>query len=306
MNEIDAVVGLRPLRALVTVADAHSFRAAAVELGYTQSAVSHQIASLERAVGATLLTRPGGRAPTELTAAGETAYRHARRALNAVESMRADARAVETEHGRLRVGVFQAAAATLLPAALALYRQERPNVTVALSEPPDRRSLARVVAQGELDLAVTVNPEPDDRLEAVPLVDDSWTILARNDSELALAEDPGFDGLNGAPLIAWRERWPNQAELEEAWRRGGVTPRIIYRTDDNLALQRFVAAGLGYACVGRLGSDALVDSRLRALTPRDIAPPRTVALVYPRRRRLSGAAQALVELLRGRARELAG
>lgn len=306
IDGIDGAVGLRPLRALVTVADARSFRGAAIELGYTQSAVSHQIAALERALGTPLLTRPGGRAPTALTVAGETAYRHARRALHAVESMEADVRAIHSEHGTLRVGIFPAAAAALLPAALAAYRRERPNVTVALSEPSEHHSLVQALAQGELDVAVTINPEPHDRVEAIPLFEDPWVILARKDSEIALAADPSCELLDAAAVIAWRACWRHQAALEDAWRRRGIAPRIIYRTDDNLTLQRFVAAGLGYACIGRLGSKGPDDPSLRSITPRDVLPPRTVALIYPRRRRLPSSAHVLIELLRTRARELTG
>ncbi|MGA8338455.1 MAG: LysR family transcriptional regulator, partial [Solirubrobacteraceae bacterium] len=80
-NSIVNRVELRELRALVAVADHDSFRAGAAALGYTQSAVSHQIAELERAAGTSLFTRPGGRGRIRLTPAGEAAYRHARRAL---------------------------------------------------------------------------------------------------------------------------------------------------------------------------------------------------------------------------------
>ena len=211
MDKIDDSIGLRPLRALVAVADARSFRGAAAALGYTQSAVSHQIAQLESALGTPLLTRPGGRAPTALTPAGETAYRHARRALEAVESMGADVRAIHSERGTLRMGIFQAAVTALLPATLAAYRRERPNVSVILSEPKQHRSLVQALAQGELDLAVTINPEPDDRVEAIALLDDPWVMLTREDSELARAPEPGFELLDGAPVIAWQAGWPNQA-----------------------------------------------------------------------------------------------
>ena len=306
MEQIDASIGMRPLRALVAVADARSFRGAAAALGYTQSAVSHQIAQLEAALGAPLLTRPGGRAPTALTPAGETAYRHARRALEAVESMGADVRAIHSERGTLRMGIFQAAVTDLLPATLAAYRRERPNVSVILSEPKQHRSLVQALARGELDLAVTINPEPDDRVEAIALLDDPWVMLTRADSELARAPEPAFELLDGAPVIAWQAGWPNQAELENAWRKRGIAPHIIFRTDDNLALQRLVAAGLGSACVGRLGAETPIDPGLRALTPRDVIAPRTVALVYPRHRRLPAAAHTLIELLRDRAAQLTG
>jgi DNA-binding transcriptional LysR family regulator len=147
MYEIDGAVGVQALRALVAVADAGSFRGAAAQLGYTQSAVSHQIAVLERAVGAQLLTRPGGRAPTALTTPGEAAYLHARRALQAIESMGADVRAIHSERGTVRVGIFQTAAATLLPAVLAGYRRERPNVTIELTEPSEHQGLVEALAQ---------------------------------------------------------------------------------------------------------------------------------------------------------------
>ena len=63
-----------------------------------------------------------------------------------------------------------------------------------------------------------------------------------------------------------------------AWRRRGIKPRVVYRTDDNLALQRLVAAGLGHACVGRLAAERAIDPSLTWVAPPDILSPRTVAL----------------------------
>ena len=80
MWSIDKGVGLRELRALLAVADLGSFRRAATELGYTQSSISHQVATLERALGTELFTRPGGRGAVKLTSSGTAAYRRARRA----------------------------------------------------------------------------------------------------------------------------------------------------------------------------------------------------------------------------------
>src|SRR5918992_6233169 len=89
MNEIDSGVDLRALRALVAIADAGSFRAAATRLGYSQSAISHRIAALERSLGVALFARPGGRGGVSLTTDGQAAYAHARRAIAAVEAPRA-------------------------------------------------------------------------------------------------------------------------------------------------------------------------------------------------------------------------
>src|SRR5258708_13092786 len=98
-------LGLRELRAVLAVAELGSFRRAAAELGYTQSALSHQVSALEAALGWPLFHRPGGRAQVRLTPAGEAVCRRARRALSEVEAVAADAQEAEPgESGRLPVG----------------------------------------------------------------------------------------------------------------------------------------------------------------------------------------------------------
>ena len=283
----------------MAVADYGSFRSAAAGLGYTQSAISHQVAELERALGASLFTRPGGRGAVSLTRAGEAAYRHARRTLGELHVLDASVQAtVRGERTIVRVGVFQTAAAELLPAALTVLREEWPGVEVVLSETTDDPRLIEWLADGRLDLALTINQQPDDRVEVIRLYEDPWVVLTRRDSALAAAGHPSFDLLDGEDVVAWTSRWEIQDELEAAWRRRGINPRVVYRTDDNLALQRLVAAGLGHACVGQLAAERAIDPSLTWLTPPDVLTPRTVALCHPRRRDLAEAARALSMALR--------
>jgi DNA-binding transcriptional LysR family regulator len=292
-------VELRGLRALVAVADFGSFRAAAGELGYTQSAISHQVAELERALGAAMFDRPGGRGHVSLTRAGEAAYLHARRAFSELHALDASVQAtLRGERTVVRVGVFQTAAAELLPAALRALREEWPGVEVVLTETTDDPRLIEWLAEGRLDLAVTINQQPDDRVELIRLYDDPWVVLTRRDSEIVSVSRPSFELLDGADVVAWTSRWAIQGELEAAWRRRGISPHVVYRTDDNLALQRLVAAGLGHACVGRLAAERAVDPSLTWLAPPDVLTPRTVALCHPRRRDLVDAARALSGALR--------
>src|SRR5579864_6463559 len=284
MNSID----LRGLRALVAVADVGSFRAAAASLGYTQSAISHQVADLEAALGAPLFTRPGGRGQVALTAAGESAYRHARRTLVEVHALQASVQARHSgERTVLRVGVFQTAAAELLPTALQLLREEFPGIEVILTQTDDDPRMVEWLAEGRLDLALTINQQPDARIELVRLFEDPWVLLTRRDSPLVEAQAPSFDLLDGADVVAWTSRWEVQNEVEQAWRRRGITPRVVYRTDDNLAMQRLVAAGLGHACIGRLAARRAIDPSLTWIAPPEILSPRTVALCHPRRRDLA-------------------
>ncbi|HWD75186.1 MAG TPA: LysR family transcriptional regulator [Solirubrobacteraceae bacterium] len=293
-------IDVKALRALVTVADQGSFRAAARSLGYTQSAVSHQIGLLERALDAPLFTRPGGRGAVSLTPAGEVAYRRARRILGEVESLGADvAAATSGERQTLRIGVFQTVTTELLPGALRTLRENRPDVEVVLSETHDRERTYDRLAAGQLDLAFMVNPTPDERVASLPLLDDPWVILTRRDSELAAAENPSFDLLDGLDLVGWTRRWRTQKELEDAFRRRAIAPRIVFRTDDNLALQRLVAAGYGHACLDRLGASGAVEPSLTWLEPKEILIPRTIALCHPRHRDPSAPALMLMESVRG-------
>jgi DNA-binding transcriptional LysR family regulator len=299
---LDGQIGLRELRALVAVTDTGSFRRAAEHLCYTQSAVSHQIAVLEAALGIPLFTRPGGRGAISLTAAGRGAYRHARRALAAVEAMAAEARlAGRPGPARIRVGAFRTAAAELLPAALLAFSEQRPDVEVLVSETTESQDLITSLAQGELDLAFVLNPQPDERVEVVPLVEDPWVILTPRDNPISDDPHPSFDVLDGARLVAWHLRWRTQAQLEELLGQRGINPVVVHRTDDNLALQRLVAVGLGHACVGRLAARSAVDRHLTWLEPREELVRRRLALCYPREREVSGAVMALVAAVRSQA-----
>ena len=294
-------LGLRELRAVLTVAELGSFRRAAAELGYTQSALSHQVAALEAALGWPLFHRPGGRGQVRLTPAGEAVCRRARRALGEVEAMAADAEEAERgETVRVRVGVSQTAAAEIMPSALRAFRDEYPGVEVVLSGVDDSAG-ADALRKGRLDLAFINNPEPDDVIEAVPVLDDPWVILTRRDSTIAELRRPGFDVLDGTDLVAWTRRWQGQRELEQAWARRGIAPKIVYRTDDNLALQRLVAAGLGHACIGRVAASRAVDPALTWLEPDEATAQRTIALCYARHRPLTATARTLITAIRAQA-----
>src|SRR6516165_707395 len=295
-------LGLRELQAVLAVAEVGSFRGAAAALGFTQSALSHQVSALEAALGQSLFHRPGGRAPVRLTPAGEAVCRRARRALSEVEAVAADAeQAARGESVRVRVGVTQTAAAEIMPAALRAFRDDHPGVEVVLIAADDTESSRAALRRGDLDLAFSYNPESDEYVEAVAVLADPWVILTRRDSAIAGLDHPGFGVLDQRDLVAWTRRWRPQAELEDTWARRGIVPRIVYRTDDNLALQRLVAAGLGHACIGRVAASRAIDPALTWLEPHEPAAPRMIALCYPRHRPVTATARSLITAIRGQA-----
>ena len=300
---IDQGVGLRELRALLVVADLGSFRRAATELGYTQSSISHQVASLWNEPSAPpLFTRPGGRGAVKLTAErhGRLPTRPACASARSRRSAPMSSEAQRGERARIRVGVSQTAAAELMPAALQM-RFARPyaDVEVILSEVEESQAIMSGLGGGRLDLAFALNPEPDERVEAIPLAGGPLGDPHPTRQPDRRGRAPELRPLDSAELVAWTRRWNTQVELEEAWSRRGIAPRIVYRTDDNLALQRLVAAGLGHACIGQLAARRAVDSSLTWLAPRErLHAPARSSLCYPRHRELSGAVSALISAIR--------
>ena len=111
-------------------------------------------------------------------------------------------------------------------------------------------------------------------------------------------KQPTFDVLDGAEVVAWTRRWPMQLELEAAWRRRGIAPRVVFRTEDNLALQRLVAAGLGDACVGRVAAEHAIDPALTWIQPAESLIDRRIVLLSPLRREPSAAALTLIDTIR--------
>src|SRR5215217_5700461 len=148
---------VRHLIAVDAVATEGTFGKAALRLGYTQSAVSQQIAALERLVGGPVFDRPGGPRPVELTPLGKVVLGHARDILirvdaagDAVERFRAG------EAGRVDVGTFQSVSNVLLPAIVKQLRAELPGLDIRLFEAEDDLSLDAKVRDGELDVAFIV------------------------------------------------------------------------------------------------------------------------------------------------------
>src|SRR5215210_1411347 len=159
-------VELRHLAALQAVAREGSFGRAAARLGYTQSAVSQQIATLERIVGMRVIERPGGPRPVSLTEAGELLLRHADGILARLKAAQADLAALsEGAAGSLRVGTYQSVGARILPELLRRFSAGWPNVEIRLTESNSDRELLSLVEQGELDLAFVMPPVEEAPLE---------------------------------------------------------------------------------------------------------------------------------------------
>src|SRR6266487_6282043 len=184
-------VELRHFLALEAVAREGSFGKAAKALGYTQSAVSQQIAMLERLVGQQLVERPGGPKPVSLTEAGQLLLTHAESIAARVAAAQADLNALGNgEAGTLRVGVFQSVGQRILPELMRRYMEAWPKVEVALTESADDTELLGLVERGELDLTFADLPLVDGPFESVELLRDPYVLVVSAESELAKRAAP--------------------------------------------------------------------------------------------------------------------
>jgi DNA-binding transcriptional LysR family regulator len=299
-----AGVELRHLAALQAVAEERSFARAASRLGYTQSAISQQIATLERIARVQLVERPGGPKAVAMTEAGELLLRHAEGIVARLAAAQADLAALaEGAAGSLRVGTYQSVGARILPRLMRDFAASWPRVEVHLTESARFRDLLALVERGELDLAFMVFPLEEGPFEAIELLRDPFVLLLRADAPLARRhEPPTLREVADLPLIGYRSE-PDQVEAR--LRARGIEPRIVFRTDDNLTLHGLVGAGVGAAVIPRLGVDPdHPDTMARELAVR--MAPRLIGVAWHRDRYRSPAVEAFVEAARAVCAELEG
>jgi DNA-binding transcriptional LysR family regulator len=287
---------LRHLIALKTIAEVGTFGKAATCLGYTQSAISQQIAMLERIVGQRLIDRPGGPRPVSLTEAGELLLRHADAIAARLQAAQADLAALDAgDAGPLRIGTYQSVGARVLPELLREFSVDWPQVEVTLQESADDRELLAMVERGDLDLSFAVLPLDPGPCESVELLRDPYVLVVPAGAPLASRDRvPTLRELVEHPLISHRTCRTTK-HVEDRLRQAGREPHIAFRTDDNGTVQGLVAAGVGIAIVPRLTVDE-TDPAVEVVDLGERVPPRLVGIAWHRDRRRTRAAEAFVEL----------
>src|SRR5919201_849091 len=280
-------VELRHFLALEAVARERSFGKAAVALGYTQSAVSQQIATLERLVGQTLVERPGGPKPVSLTEAGRLLLTHAEAIAARVAAAQADLTALgDGAAGTLRVGVFQSVGQRILPELMRRFRESWPKVEVTLTESADDRELLALVERGELELTFSDFPLEDGPFDSVDLLRDPYVLVVPRDSEM---DQPSLRDVARMDLIG-HKNCRTLARVESAFRQ---PLRFVFKSDHNQTVQALVAAGVGAALVPRLTVDENDESTRLIELPK--LPPRVIAIAWHRDRYRTPTARAFVE-----------
>jgi DNA-binding transcriptional LysR family regulator len=293
------MLDVRRLRVLREVAAQGSFSAAAESLSYTQSAVSQQIAALEREAGSRLVER-SARGVT-LTDAGRALVSHADAILARLADAEEELHAIAgLRGGRLRLAAFPSACATLMPLAVARFRERHPGVELTLcpAEPEDG---IRLLRGGDCDVVLSIEAEftqrNDGELDAVSLLDDPMYIMLPRDHPMAsrarlklsdLVDDQWMIGTAGTCV--------DTSIFLRACSAAGVEPTIAFNLDDYNAIQGFVAAGMGVSFIPDL---ALINVRddivVRSLGPKP--PTRHIVALTLADSFRSPAKQAMLDVL---------
>ena len=286
-------VELRHLAALEAVSREGSFGRAATALGYTQSAVSQQIATLERIVGEKLIERPGGPKPVSLTEAGRLLLRHAEAIVARMAAAQADLTALhDGEAGTLRVGIYQSIGQRILPELMRRYAAAWPLVEVTLTESASDEELLQLVERGELDLTFADLPLVEGPFEFVELLRDPWLLVVPKESPLAdRATPPPLREIANLDLIGFRQ-CRSMTQLEAALRR---PIDFVFRSDHNGTVQGLVGAGVGSALLPSLAVDPNDEATGQIELGANV-PPRLIAVAWHRDRYRSPAARAFSEL----------
>jgi DNA-binding transcriptional LysR family regulator len=289
------------MRVLSEVVRRGSFSAAAEALSYTQSAVSQAIARLEAETGATLIVRD--RAGVRPTAAGASLVEHAEGIFARIEAAETELAAVlGVRAGRLRMASFPSAGATLMPLAIATFRERHPDVALALAE-GEPEDIAPRLRAGEFDLALLfefpgARERHGARLRTQLLLEDPMLVALPAEHRLAGKPALSLADLRDQDWVQTSATSPCARHVVRSCVAAGFEPKVTFESDDYETVQGLVAAGVGVALIPHLALTHVHPGIVvRALAPR--SPARRVVAATIGAAGVSPAARTMIEILAG-------
>jgi len=289
---------LQQLMTFCTVVDEGGFTRAAEVLNLSQPAVTKQVKSLEREMGAVLLARRGRR--VALTPAGEIVYSYARRIIHTIEECQGALANLNTPgYGRLTIGAVSTVAMYTLPDLLADFAKQQPLVTVHVRTGTIDQVLLMVL-RNEMDVGLVTVPVSHELINTIPLFRDRIVLIASPDSPWAEKRMLSPRELAAIPMIAYERDSKFRTYVDASFEAAGITPDVIMEFDSHEAVKTMVMAGFGVAM--EPWSAVAKDLREGRLVELGIAGfeelGRITSLIMRRDRHQSPAVRAFLRLVR--------
>ncbi len=265
------------MRYVVAVAEHGSFTRAAESCFVVQSALSHQIARLEKELGVQLFHRTSRQ--VRLSPAGTAFLPVARQCLDAADRAAAEAAAAEGEiRGPLTLGVIPTVAAVDVPEVLRLFRTRHPQVQIRLTGGTSG-SFVRQVADGALDLAFLGLPEGFELTGVAHrlLAEDQHRAVLAAGHPLAARRRLTLEQLADETFIDFPAGSTGRQQADQAFATAGLIRHVAYETSDILLLSRLLRAGLGVALLAASFADQLPEL---VKIPVANAPTRTEHVIW--------------------------
>ncbi|MEY3733063.1 MAG: hypothetical protein RL347_422 [Actinomycetota bacterium] len=288
---------VRHLEALRAVAEEGTFRGAADILGYSQAAISQQIAGLESVVGSPVFDRPGGPKPVILTPVGRALLAHAEVILDRLDAAREEIADIAAgTGGRLIIGTFQSVAVELLPDIVGRVRRDIPGLIMRAIEEDENSILIDHFHEGEIDVAFIAGPVSDTSVDYIDLGTDPFVAVMPRTVPYVGADVVSMRDVAELGLIG-EHVGTTQDYIDQHVRDAGITATYAFRTNDNGAKQAMVRNGMGAAIMPQLAVD-LEDPEVVVLPTDPPIAPRSILLAVPPAERRTPAIDRFIDIAR--------
>lgn len=283
------------LECFLAIARAGHFGRAAEQLGKTQPALSVQIRRLETDLGITLFERIGRQ--VRVTSAGEILIPHAERIFADVQESRT--KMLEVKGGSLgvvRIGVLPTVAAYFLPAVLAAFKAQFPEVTIVLREESRTGLLIPLIQNSEIDLAIALSATPSADLRSHVLLTETLSVAVGRKHPLARKSRVALPDLEHEKFILYKSPHHSTRQLTlEYCRNAGFDPKVEFESEQSETIQNLVAANLGITLLPDMVLERRLGSDLRKVEILPPAPSRTIVASWKTGRYLATATRRFMQ-----------
>ncbi|MBM7705575.1 LysR family transcriptional activator of glutamate synthase operon [Chryseomicrobium aureum] len=285
---------LRQLIYFQEVAKREHISEAALQLHVAQSAISRQIANLEKELGVQLFDRIGRN--VKLTSIGRDFLKHTERALAEINyGLEEIGNYLDPEKGTIRIGFPSSFATQLLPSVITAFRKEHPDVEFQLRQ-GNYHFLIDAVKERSINLSF-IGPLPagDPDLETTELFTESFSLVVPLQHRLASQRSVHLSELKKEPFIVFPEEFVLHKTVIQACQSVGFVPQVSSIGEDLDAIKGLVAAGLG---ISILPDSTLPDGSLRLIKKIQLTTPtlsRSVGLITPATRILTPSEKVFIE-----------